>query len=192
MKAWSALESEWGRTHPVSAFSHRRALLRERADLGTVLVTTAMEPEPVSGVLEAVVGFPLPARAGPMHSHDTMRAVWRSPRAWLIQCPVAAEEPLVASVNTPFPEREVIACAYGDALCWLDLAGPGAEDLLREGGFISLDSGGLPVGHGKRGLLAGVAVTILHEASEHWQLGVERNVAGYFVHWLATVAGRTY
>jgi heterotetrameric sarcosine oxidase gamma subunit len=71
-----------------------------------------------------------------------------------------------------------------DYLLWLELEGGGAESLLKRGGFLSLEAGGLPVAHFKRTLVADVPVLIWRRAPTTWRVGLERSRFQYFVDWI--------
>ena len=62
---------------------------------------------------------------------------------------------------------------------WLTLEGSSVESMLRQGGFISLQSGGLRLGYAKRTLLAGIPAVILHEAHTRWTIGMGRSRARF-------------
>jgi len=158
--------------------------LLERADIGCVLVASAVEASAVTGPLGASAGcaFPLMADAGV--STDFPRALWLNPRTWILQCDVEQEGSLVARLNESFADRRVHATRFSDALCWFEWTGPTTFDLLRRGGFISLDREEFPVGRCKRTLIAAVAVFIVRDREECMLLGVERSRARYFVEWV--------
>jgi len=114
------------------------------------------------------------------------RAIWLTPRSWLICCD--SESELIERVESAFPDKLVHATLFTDALCWLELWGPAAIDLLTEGGFVSLERNGLPVGHAKRTPIAQIPVVVVRESADTWLLGMERSRASYFVQWLNRVA----
>ena len=116
------------------------------------------------------------------------RAIWMSPRSWLLVCPLSEEEELLWTLSDGFPERAIHACRYSDQICWLELSGPGADPLLRAGGFLALEGRDPAPGSAKRALLAGIAVVIYREEAARWLLGVERSRARYLVEWLAETA----
>jgi heterotetrameric sarcosine oxidase gamma subunit len=55
--------------------------------------------------------------------------------------------------------------------------------MLSQGGFISLERTGLPIGHMKRTLFADVPVLIWRRALSNWSLAIERSRAGYLAEW---------
>ena len=65
------------------------------------------------------------------------------------------------------------------------MSGAASIDLLTESSFISLERGGLPVGHAKRTLIAQIAAVIVHESENTWMIAVERSRARYFADWLS-------
>jgi heterotetrameric sarcosine oxidase gamma subunit len=90
----------------------------------------------------------------------------------------------VARLNALFPEKLAHAVLFTDALCWFEISLAGAFNPLTEGGFVSLERNGLPVGHTKRTLIAQVALVILRESEDVWLVAVERSRARYFADWL--------
>jgi heterotetrameric sarcosine oxidase gamma subunit len=172
----------------VPGFAAPATELRERSDIGCVLVNSAVPVSVVAGVLAAAIGVIFPDGAGPVAGVAGSCAIWLTPRAWLVQCPIDEEQALIARVNDVFTDRRVHATALTDALCWLELSGVPACDALRAGSFVSLERDGLAVGHAKRTLLSGVAVLLLRSHSQTWLIGVERGRARYVAAWLQDAA----
>jgi heterotetrameric sarcosine oxidase gamma subunit len=106
----------------------------------------------------------------------------------LIRCGVEEEWDLVKRLNAAVPGRQAHAVAFTDAICWFELSGAAAHDILTEGGFISLDGGGLPIGNAKRTLLAQIAAIVVREGENAWLVAVERSRARYFAQWLSAAA----
>jgi heterotetrameric sarcosine oxidase gamma subunit len=115
-------------------------------------------------------------------------ALWLTPRSWLIHCDLLEEGDLLERIAEAFPDRLAHGALFTDAVCWFELSGPAALDILTEGGFVSLERGGLPVGHAKRTLIAQVAVVLIRQAEDSWLLAVERSRSTYFVQWLSAAA----
>jgi heterotetrameric sarcosine oxidase gamma subunit len=185
----SALGGLIGATHAVIGFRSDGAILQGRADIGCVLLTAAARSAEVisSAILTSVVELPL--APGAIKAREGRAAVWLSPRSWLIQCGIEEEMGLVAGLNQAFPDKRAHAVPFTDSLCWLELSGRAGIDLLTEGGFVSLERDGLPVGHAKRTLIAQTAVVVVRESERSWLLAVERSRARYFVEWLSAAAG---
>jgi heterotetrameric sarcosine oxidase gamma subunit len=179
----SSLGAPFGTARLVAGFKTNGVSLRERADIGCVLVTTAANN--IAAAASAVAGVELPGQAGEIRTHEGRSALWLSPRSWLIQCRLEDELVLVARLNSAFPDKQAHAVPFTDALCWLELFGVESQEALTEGGFLSLEPGGLHIGHAKRTLIAGVAVILAHERENVWVVGVERSRAGYFAQWLS-------
>ena len=180
----STLGGAFGATSIVSRFQCDNTTLRERADIGCVLLTSAVHgDETVNSAIRAC-GVEIPLVPGAVQTAAGRAALWLSPRSWLIQCGVEEEAQLVARLNAAFPDALARAVSLTDALCWFELSGPGSLALLTEGGFVSLERDGLPVGHAKRTLIAQVAAVVSRESQVSWLIGVERSRARYFVEWL--------
>jgi heterotetrameric sarcosine oxidase gamma subunit len=172
-------------THePATGTFATETVLLERADIGGVLVNSTRDALMAVAELRAAMGLWFPHDAGAITEDPLCRILWLTPRSWLIQCSVADESMLTGRINAVYPDKSVHAVLFGDYLCWLELCGPYALDLLSEGGFLSLEPGGLAVGHAKRTVLAGVAVVLLRERVETWLIGVERSRAVYIANWL--------
>jgi heterotetrameric sarcosine oxidase gamma subunit len=161
------------------------ARLAERSDLGTLLVTAAIDPIAARSELRARLDFDVPLEANATPKADRYRTLWLTPRSWIVQCPADEERALALEINKAFPKKEVHAVPVTDQLCWLELSGAHAPNLLSERGFISLEPAGLPIGCAKRTRLAEVAVIALHLDSQSWLLGVERSRAMYLARWLS-------
>jgi heterotetrameric sarcosine oxidase gamma subunit len=172
-------------THePATGTFATQTVLLERADIGCVLVNSTRDALTAVADVRAAVGLGFPHDAGAITEDSLCRILWLTPRSWLIQCSVDQEAMLTRRINAAYPDKSVHAVLFGDSLCWLELCGPDALDLLSEGGFLSLEPGGLAVGHAKRTVLAGVAVVLLRERAETWLIGVERSRAVYGANWL--------
>jgi heterotetrameric sarcosine oxidase gamma subunit len=165
----------------------------ERGDIGSVLVNSAIDAEAVAAKLGVAAGIEFPSTAGAIQGEYPLRALWLTPRSWLVLCSPDEEWTLLARINAAFSDKRVHGTLFTDSLCWLELYGSHALPLLLQGGFVSLEREGLPVGHAKRTLLAGVAAIVLRERPECWLVGVERSRALYFAAWLqaADAASRT-
>jgi heterotetrameric sarcosine oxidase gamma subunit len=166
----------FGTAAALAGFKAAGVMLRERADIGCVLVTSAVD----SGEVVATAGVELPLGHGEVKNG----ALWLSPRSWLVRCRIEEELPLVMRVNAAFPDKRVHAVRFTDALCWLELSGAEARGCLTEGGFVSLEPGGLPVGHAKRTWIAAVAAVVVHESDSVWLVAVERSRGRHFADWL--------
>lgn len=176
LEAQSVLGTPFGTARPVVGFKTNGVSLRERSDIGCVLLTATQ-----AGVLP---GVELPAGPGEIRAREGRTALWLSPRSWLIQCRIEEEGALTTRLNAAFPDKRAHAVSFTDALCWLEIFGVESQECLTEGGFVSLERGGLAVGHAKRTLVAGVPVMVVHERESVWIVGVERSRARYFADWL--------
>jgi len=158
--------------------------LAEMRDNGAVLVTAT---GPLSGDLTRLsktLAVDLPRVHGATATDQDRRAIWLTPRSWIVTCAHGDEKLLVDNVALAFPDHTVLASPYSDALCWLSLDGGGAEDLLRQGSFLSFSTSGLPVGHAKRTLVAGIPAVVQRRGETAWTIAVERSRAHFFVDWL--------
>jgi heterotetrameric sarcosine oxidase gamma subunit len=180
----SALGTHFGTALTVSGFSSNNAILRERADIGCILLTTAVDSANIATSASQAAGLELPMIPGMTNAAPQRKAIWLSPRSWLIHCRLEEENDLVTHLNAAFPNKLAHAAPFTDYLCWLELSGAPALDLLTEGTFLSLARGGLPVGHAKRTLIAQISAVIVHESESVWLVAVERSRARYFSNWL--------
>jgi len=185
----SVLGGAFGAASIVSRFQCDTARLQERADIGCVLLTSAVNADEIVNSAMRVCGMEIPLVPGAVRIAAGRAALWLSPRSWLIQCEVEDEAQLVTRLNAAFPDALAHAVPLTDALCWFELSGPGSLTLLTEGGFVSLERDGLPVGHAKRTLIAQVAAVVARESEVGWLIGVERSRARYFVEWLSEASG---
>jgi heterotetrameric sarcosine oxidase gamma subunit len=184
----ATLGASFGFASPIVGFRSDGLVLRERSDIGCVLLTAAVDAAEVGSLLSAAADVDLPLRAGRIKTCGECTALWLSPRSWLVHCALEDEVGLVERVNAIFPDKLVHAVGFTDALCWLELSGAAALDLLTEGAFLSLERGGLPIGHGKRTLIAHLAAVIIRERESAWLVAVERSRARYFAQWLSASA----
>ena len=185
----SALGAPFGIASTVSGFRSDNAVLRERADIGCVILTASVDSADITASASLAAGVDLPLTPGMIKTAPGRKAIWLSPRSWLIHCNIEQEFELVTRLNAAFPERLVHAAAFTDYLAWFELSGSAALDLLTEGTFLSLERAGLPVGHAKRTLLAQIAAVVVHESESVWLIAVERSRARYFADWLIAAAG---
>jgi heterotetrameric sarcosine oxidase gamma subunit len=174
----------FGVSAPVPEFVAMNTTLLERADIGCLLVNSAVESSAVASELVAAVRFAFPLEAGAIADLHSHRLLWLTPRSWLLHCPVEEDWELARQINEAFPDKRVHAALFTDYLCWFELFGSQAFNLLTEGGFVSLERGGLGLGYAKRTSLAGIAAVVVHERPQTWLIGVERSRAIYFANWL--------
>jgi heterotetrameric sarcosine oxidase gamma subunit len=184
----SALDAPFGTASTVSGFISDCVFLRERADLGCILLTTAVESADIATSASQAAGLELPMIPGMINAAPRRKSIWLSPRSWLIHCGVEEDNELVTHLNAAFPNKLAHAVAFTDYLCWLELSGTSALDLLSEGTFLSLARGGLPVGHAKRTLIAQISAVIVHASESVWLVAIERSRARYFADWLTAAA----
>lgn len=184
----SVFGAVFGVSSTVLEFPTSSTTLAERSDIGCILVNCAIEMEAVAAHLEEAIGMALPRAAGATVHSEHKTALWLTPRSWLIQCQVDHELQLASLINTAFEDKSIHAALFTDYLCWMELRGPQAWELLADGGFISLELDGLPSGNAKRTLLAGIPVIVVHNSSDEWTIGIERSRAQYFVDWMREAA----
>lgn len=155
-----------------------------RAEAGIIVLNAAVDAANIVAAASIAVGVPLDTTPGSVTDADGRRAFWLTPRSWLIEILPGDEAVLLSAVRDAFPGRSVHATPYSDALVPIDLSGPGAEDLLRQGGFLSLAAGGPAVGTVKRTLVAGQPVLLWRRDVDAWTVGVKRSLAHAFAAWL--------
>lgn len=155
-----------------------------RTEAGFIALNAAVDAAEIVDVASAAVGVPLNTTPGSVSTAHGRQASWLTPRSWLIEVPTEDEAALCATVRDAFPDRSVHASPFGDALILIDLEGPNAEALLRQGGFLSLAAGGPVIGTVKRTLLAGQSVLLWRKGKDAWTVGVERSLAHAFVAWI--------
>ncbi len=160
------------------------AVLQERADIGCLLLTSAVDTGATAVPASRAVGIDLPRAAGKIQTGDQRLALWLSPRSWLVHCPIDEEIGLAARVNDAFPGKRVHAACVTDHFCWIELSGRDPSGLLRQGAFLSLERGGLAAGHAKRTAVAGIAAILVHRGDNVWLVAIERSRARYFADWL--------
>lgn len=188
--AQSTLGAPFGSGSRAAGFPYIGLVLRERADVGCVLLTAAVDVDEIVTSASAATGVDLPLIPGAIKTSEGRLALWLSPRSWLIQCSISDENAFVTRVNGAFPGKLIHATSFTDQLCWLDLYGQQSTNLLRQGGFVSLERNCLEIGHAKRTLLASIPVVVVRKASAAWLLGVERSRARYFADWMSASAPR--
>lgn len=187
MEAFSPLDHRAGVKKPLPPLQADDVKLTELGDGGAVMCTAATDASEVAERLAGVVGCPLPMQHGETGMEADRQAIWMTPRSWLILCTPDDEYVIVDQIRAAFPDHLAHGAPFGDYLCWLSLAGVNAENLLRQGGFLTLAPTGFPVGQAKRTMLAGLPAVILRDGSESWRIGVERSRAAYFLNWLQTL-----
>ena len=148
-----------------------------------LLCTTAVDAEALADKLGRALAVDVPLTPGPVMITEDRAAMWLSPRSWLIRLPKTSEDQAMGSVLEAFPDRDVHISRYSDQFCWLGIEGAASENMLAQGGFISLERTGLPLGHMKRTLFADVPVLIWRRALSNWSLAIERSRAGYLAEW---------
>jgi heterotetrameric sarcosine oxidase gamma subunit len=168
----------------VACLGEDSALLA-RPEIGCLLVNSALDAAVVAKDIAAVVRFEFPMEPGTTTCGQSLRALWLTPRSWLLHCPPEAESALEREFGAAFQDKRVHAMAYSDHLSWFELSGSESLDRLTAGGFVSLEPGGLSVGRVKRTALAGIDVIVCRTDAETWLLAVERSRARYWVTWIS-------
>jgi heterotetrameric sarcosine oxidase gamma subunit len=123
-------------------------------------MTNAVDSDDILLSAGEAAGVDLPLVSGMTNTGPRRVAIWLTPRSWLLLCGIEEERPLVARLNGTFPEKLAHAVGYTDCLCWFELSGMASLDLLTEGTFLSLERGGLPIGHAKRTPIAQIAAIV--------------------------------
>lgn len=183
LDALSPLGAAFG--DPSALAEIKLATAQERSDIGAVLVTATGPGADFADTLATALGCALPLSHGETTQRGNLRALWLSPRSWIVLCAPQDEAELIAAVAATIPNHAAHASRFSDALGWLTLDGAAVIDLLRQGGFVTLETDGLPIGHARRTLLAGIPAVILRDSETRWTIGVERSRTRYFVTWLA-------
>jgi heterotetrameric sarcosine oxidase gamma subunit len=184
LQARSVLDGSFGSANELRGFAAQKATLTELSDMGCVLFTVASLSTDVVDSASNAAGVELSVNPGEVKIAAGRAAIWLSPRSWLIQCGVNDEANLMAALNEAFPDKIAHAVSFTDALCWFDVSGEAALELLTEGSFISLERGGLSISHAKRTLISQIAAVVVRQSESVWQVAVERSRAVYFVDWL--------
>ncbi|MDA1091111.1 MAG: hypothetical protein O3A85_12465 [Proteobacteria bacterium] len=156
----------------------------ERGSDGCILLTSVVDAEKIIEALSQALGVDIPTAPVTVSGEGSRTVSWLSPRSWLMHVPENEADNVIEAVGQAFPERRVHASPYSDHICWFDIEGKGAEVLLRQGGFISLERKGLPVNAVKRTLVAGMPLLVRRCAEGGWRVGVERSRAQYFIDWM--------
>jgi heterotetrameric sarcosine oxidase gamma subunit len=160
------------------------AVLQERADIGCLMLASAVDTGATAAPASRAVGIDLPRAAGKIQTGDRRLALWLSPGSWLVHCPIDEEIGVAARVNDAFPGKLLHAACLTDHFCWIELSGRGSSSLLKQGAFLSLERGGLATGYAKRTAVAGIAAILVHPGENVWLVGIERSRAHYFADWL--------
>lgn len=188
LEAQTVFGGTFGSETPLPVFASANATLRERSDIGCLLLSAAVDSADIIAAAGEAVGVELPSVAGEFRTKGKRLALMLSPRSWIVQCGVDEETALVDWVNATFADKTVNAARFTDYLCWFELSGSDGTSLLKEGGFLSLERGGFPVGHAKRTLIAKVTAIVIRPDEQIWLVGIERSRARYFADWLASCA----
>ncbi len=179
----SALGNAFGHIHNLTLPKATEVTLSELANIGCVLLSAATDT-PDTAHAKACLGIDLPGAPSAVMRAADRTGIWLTPRSWLLLCDPDDEAAICDRVSAAFPDRTLHASPFTDSLCWFSLTGEQSEDLLRQGSFISLSKGGLPVGCAKRTPINGIATILYREDDLTWLIGVERSRATYFHHWL--------
>lgn len=184
LQALTPMGFSFGSSTLIEGLRRKGRKVSECSDFGCVLLTAAVDIADFQKDLLQLTGVEFPLSSGLVAQAGDRYVIWLSPRSWLIFCPEDDALKLLGSINASFSGRTIHASAFSDYLCWLALEGEAAEDALRQGGFISLASEGLPTGYAKRTLMAGIPAIIHRRTAHKWMVGIERSYASYFSDWL--------
>ena len=176
-------------TQNLVALGRGQVSVRALSGAAHVLVTSAIGTEETVSALSETCSIDIPSEPGWVRETASCTAFWLTPRSWLLRLPVKGEAMVLDLIGLGFPDRQVHATPYSDALQWISIAGPGAEALLARGGFVSLSVEGFPAGRFKRTLMIDVPLLIWRRDKDLWEIGCERSRAQYFEDWIeSTIA----
>ena len=139
LEARSVLGNPFIGVYRIGVPTARGVFVSELSGGGCVHCSSTVAAHEILDELSDAVGLSLPAKPGVATDNKGRWAFWMSPRSWLVSVDADREGALVASVAERFPDRRVHASRFSDYLFWMSVSGEGAEDLLRQGGFLSVE-----------------------------------------------------
>jgi heterotetrameric sarcosine oxidase gamma subunit len=160
----------------------------ERADLGCVQIAAGGENRTALDSLSRFLAVILPSVGDVVQDSAGQWLIGLSPRSWLLVCEREREDGLVRKFAEAFPDRAILAPAFGDHLPWLELTGLNSAAILRRMGFLGLQGRPIPVAGTRRQLLGHVPVFIHRLGDVHWRVGVERSRIQHFRDWLESAS----
>ena len=116
------------------------------------------------------------------------RSLWFGPDRWLLVSDTRSATEIIDLCNQALGDVLHNAVDYSSGLAVSRLSGPGASRLLATGAGIDLRPHRFPVGSCARTRLAQVAVVIVAEAEEIYDVYVDRSYEVYLADWLAESA----
>lgn len=116
------------------------------------------------------------------------RSLWFGPDRWLLVSDTRSATEIIDLCNQALGDVLHNAVDYSSGLAVSRLSGPGARRLLATGAGIDLRPHRFPVGSCARTRLAQVAVVIVAEAEEIYDVYVDRSYEVYLADWLAESA----
>lgn len=131
--------------------------------------------------------------AGPLQaSGNEPRSLWLGPDRWLLVSETTAADVIVDSCERALAGVLHNAVDYTAGLAVFRLAGCGARQLLATGTGIDLRPDSFPPGSCCRTRLAQVAAVITVDASERFEVYVDRSYGDFLSDWLAVSSSVYY
>ena len=153
----------------------------------------AGQPDALMAALQAA-GLVVPARANTCaHTGSALRVDWLGPRRCVVSAPMDQEDALDERLHSAFATVELAAvCRTSDMVVSFELAGPGAPDLLAQGGALDFSDAAFAVGNVTGTDLWGIAAVVERSADAPGSLRVtvDRSLAGFVEGWLLVANGQ--
>src|SRR5258708_32823232 len=102
----------------LTRFESGNTTLTERADIGCLLVSSAVDSDEISTRLNLAARFSFPLKGGRVAEARPYRVLWLTPRAWLVPCPLDDEWVPGNRVNERFPGKPAPAWPVTCPLGW--------------------------------------------------------------------------
>jgi len=121
-----------------------------------------------------------------MHaSGDSLRSLWFGPDRWLLVSDTMTPDAMIDSCDQALDGILHNAVDYSAGMAVMRLAGFDARQVLATGTGVDLRPASFPVGSCCRIRLAQVAVVLVADAPESFELYVDRSYESYLSDWLA-------
>jgi sarcosine oxidase subunit gamma len=108
-------------------------------------------------------------------------ALWLGPDEWLLLAEEGAAADLLAALGAALGTEPASLVDVSDRYHGLDLQGPAAPVLLREGCPLDLDDGAFPPGRCARTVFAKAEIVLWRTAADRWRIEVARSFASYLL-----------
>jgi heterotetrameric sarcosine oxidase gamma subunit len=155
--------------------------------MGRTLVRIGATAQSCRADMENAIGVALRDAPGVVNARIPV-ALWRAPLEWLVLTEAGEETGIADRLRHALGDATGLVLDYSDAMSAIELPGDDATSILAAGTAVHVTSWPEQGAFCVPAAFAGIPVLIHRTGCGHFWLHVDRSLAHYLLHWLATGA----